>query len=180
MKRIIIGLAAAIAAFAASPALALTAEQAACPASRLPSDLNASLDRTFSVAGTKADFDAARKAIAAAVLACTTDLAIPLAPADASALANYTLGKVGSARAAQLLKERCIPAGIIDLTLDIGEGGTNPNRTKLSEDDWQALDAALIKSGFDAGSLSEDDRRLIDGYAALTTLYWSTKGRIGL
>ncbi|MGB7654544.1 MAG: hypothetical protein WBL74_03595 [Novosphingobium sp.] len=178
MKRIFLGFAAVIAAFAASPALALTAEQVACPASQLPGDLNASLDRTFSAAGTKADFDRTRTAIAAAVVTCSSDLAIP--PADASALANYTLGKVGSARAAQLLKERCIPAGIIDLTLDIGEGATNPDRTRLSEDDWQALDAAFVQSGFDAGGLTADDRRLIDGYAALTTLYWSTKGRIGL
>ena len=178
MKRIILGFAAAIAALAASPALALTAEQLECPAGRLPSDLNTSLDRTFSAVGTKADFDAARKAVAAAVRSCVSDLEIPLE--DSSVLAAYTLGKVGSARAAQLLKERCIPAGIIDLTLDIGEGGSNPDRTKLSEDDWQALDAAFIKSGFDAGGLSEDDRLLIDGYAALTTLYWSTKGRLGL
>lgn len=178
MRRIIFGLVAAITAFAATPALALSAEQLACPASRLPGDINASLDRTFSSEGSKADFDRTRKAIAAAVVSCATDLAIP--PADANALANYTLGKVGSARAAQLLKERCIPAGIINLTLDIGEGATNPRRSKLSEDDWTALDAAFVKSGFDTGGLSDSDRRLIDGYAALTTLFWSTRAQLGL
>jgi hypothetical protein len=159
---------AALALALTSPAQALTRKQLDCPTKTVKPEV-ASRISVLVLADRENDteLDQQWDTLDGVAAACMKQTKVPAAQKDA----YYEYAKLSATRSAFL--QRITAAGLkpalLDATMDLGPGRTNPVITDLKEEQVEKLIKAITDSGVDIVKMNEDIWPVVGGYLPLTS-----------
>lgn len=163
--------AAAVAALAltlAAPAQALTRKQLDCPAKAVKPDVASRLSElVLADKENDPELDQQWDKLDAVVAACMKQTKVPAAQKDA----YYEYAKLSATRTGfvQRITAAGIKPSLLDETMDVGPGRTNPVITDLKDEQVEKLIAAITASGIDILKMDEGIWPVVGGYLPLTS-----------
>lgn len=173
--------AAAVAALAlalTSPAQALTRKQLDCPAKSVKPDVASRLSELILAdKENNTELDQQWDKLDAVAAACMKQTKVPAAQKDA----YYEYAKLSATRSAFL--QRITAAGLkpalLDATMDLGPGRSNPVINDLKDEQVEKLIKALTDSGVDILKMDETIWPVVGGYLPLTSRVFQLEKELG-